>query len=216
MDLVKDVPPSVELHGCDVSSRNFPKTHPPNIHLHEFSCTQLPKEWTGKFDVVNQKMLLGALLSTEWPTALSEIMRVLKPGGYVQFVELDLHNSVMGSPAVHRFSELSIPFYEKLGLMMDVSQRLPRMARDAGFVEVIAEKKYGPVGKSWGKMGELGALTNGGAVKNITPAMVKAGVMTEEEAIKLHSDLIDEFETMDGLRYVYRIICARKPLHDDN
>ena len=212
MDLVKDVPPSVELHGCDVSSRDFPKTHPPNIHLHEFSCTQLPELWTGKFDVVNQKMLLGALLSTEWPTALSEIMRVLKPGGYVQFVELDLHNSVMGSPAVHRFSELSIPFYEKLGLMLDAAQQLPRMASEVGFVNISSEKKYGATGKSWGKLGELGTESNGDAIKNIGPKMVKVGIMTEEEFTQIYAGAVNEFEMKEGTRFVYRMICAQKPL----
>lgn len=212
MDLAEEVPPSVELYGSDVSSNNFPQTYYSNVHFLEASATQLPPEWTGKFDVVNQRMLLGALRAGEWPIALTEIMRVLKPGGCVQFAELDLPNCIMAGPAVRRFRDLSFPFYEKLGLLIDAGQRIPRMAKEAGFVEITSEKKYGPAGKSWGKMGELGVLSNGGAVKNIGPAMVKLGVMTEEEFVQLYSSLLDEFETMEGTRYVYRMVCARKPL----
>ena len=155
---------------------------------------------------------MGALLANEWPLVLSEIMRVLKPGGYIQFAEMDLLNLVMAGPATLRFRDLSVPFYEKLGLMLDAAQQLPRMASEVGFVNISSEKKYGATGKSWGKLGELGTESNGDAIKNIGPKMVKVGIMTEEEFTQIYAGAVNEFEMKEGTRFVYRMICAQKPL----
>jgi len=102
MDLAQSVPSSLELYGSDVSAYHFPQTHPANVHFVEASSTNFSEEWTGKFDVVNQHLLVPALLAKEWPVVLSEVLRVLKPGGYAQFAESDLPIMfVNGGPLVN-------------------------------------------------------------------------------------------------------------------
>ena len=77
------VPDTVELHAIDVSSDNFPKegTFPANVRFSLASVTKFPSEWTNKFDFINQRLLFLGLLEKEWPVAISELFRVLKPGG---------------------------------------------------------------------------------------------------------------------------------------
>ncbi len=88
--MAKEVPESVQVFGADVSSANFPSSAPSNVTMTIASTTSLPEEWKGQFDLVHQRLLLAALRSEQWPVVLSEMYRVLKPGGAVQLVEFDL------------------------------------------------------------------------------------------------------------------------------
>ena len=157
-------------------------------------------------------MLFGALLKDQWTTVLSECMRVLKPGGYIQLAEMDISKVILGGPASRRQSELVVEMLKKEGMVYDIAQRLPQMLHDAGFENIVSELKYGPTGKSWGKMGELGTMSNAGAFKRLMPGLVGGGLITDQEMTRVYEESLKEFETMEGTRFVYHMICARKPL----
>lgn len=217
MDLAESVPSSVELYGSDVSSYHFPRAHPANVHFVEASSTKFPEDWTGKFDVVNQRLLVAALRTEEWPVVLSDVLRVLKPGGYAQFAEMDCKETfVNGGPACRRYLELCEKIYEKQRLFLDVAQQIPHILEEAGFTGIVSEKKLGGVGDSLGKIGKMGAAILG-AVRNPGTAtvLVKAGVIEKDELAQLVASLEDEFETAEGIQLVYRMVCARKPAHID-
>jgi len=214
MDLAQSVPSSleVELYGSDVSAYHFPQTHPANVHFVEASSTSFPEEWTGKFDVVNQRLLVAALLTNEWPVALSEVLRVLKPGGYAQFAEMDCKIMfVNGGPACRRYQGLVEKVYEKQGFFLDAAQQIPRMMEDVGFTETVSEKKLGGIGDSWGGMGKMGTESILGAIRNTGAALIKSGVIGKDELDWLIANLEDELEKAEGTQLVYRMICARKP-----
>ncbi len=143
LDLAKEVPQSVELVGVDVSANNFPDagTLPQNVRLSLASATDLPKEWINKFDLVNQRFMISALLEVEWPKVLSEMFRVLKPGQTVQLCELDPRYPVEKPPALERHGELLHKAANKRGLLRYCARELPRMLQDAGFVDVVDEGK---------------------------------------------------------------------------
>jgi len=214
LDLAKEVPQSVELVGVDVSANNFPDagTLPGNVHLSLASATDLPKEWTNKFDLVNQRFMISALLEVEWPKVLSEIFRVLKPGATVQLCELDPRYPVEKPPALARHGELLHKAANKRGLLRYCARELPRMLQDAGFVDVVDEGKPCPVGKPFGKWGEQGAKGPAGAWWNMKHALVEQGTVS---SAKEYDDLLDELvKEWDekGIYLVARMICATKPL----
>lgn len=218
MDVARGVSPSIKLYGSDVSAYHFPRAHPTNVHFVEALSTNFPEDWTGKFDVVNQRLLVAALRTEEWPVVFSEVLRVLKPGGYAQFAEMDCKVMfVNGGPACRRYLELCEKMYEKQGLFLDAAQQIPRMLEEAGFSEIVSEKKLGGAGDSWGELGKMGAASILGAVRNPGTAtvLVKAGVIEKDELAQLVTSLEDEFERAEGTQLVYRMVCARKPAHVD-
>ena len=210
--LAKELPDSIELDGIDVSSNNFPGALPPNIHFHTGSVTNLPVEWTNQYDFIHQRLLVAALAVSEWPIALSEIFRILKPGGRVLLVEKDLPRFAMGSvdQQVKRYLE---QLWAHFGLMFDCAEQLPRMLKDAGLTVISSEKRYGPTGRAWGKWGEYGKMSNSGAFKSMTSAMVKAGIVSSTvEYEQLMENLVKEWDEGDGVQFTYRIVYAQKPL----
>lgn len=87
MELAQQLPRTVRLDGIDISSVYFPASHLPNVHCSINSVTRMPLDWSNQFDFVQQRTLFEALRSFEWLAAISEIFRVTKPGGSVQFLE---------------------------------------------------------------------------------------------------------------------------------
>jgi len=62
LKLAEEVPSTVSLFGIDISSRLFPAARAPNMQFYEESITQLPRPWSSKFRLVNQRLLLAATL----------------------------------------------------------------------------------------------------------------------------------------------------------
>ena len=50
------------------------------------------------------------------------------------------------------------------------------MVKDAGFVDIRVERKYLPLGKAWGKIGEMGRDNFKQGGYNIIPAMISAKI----------------------------------------
>lgn len=84
--------PAVECHGFDISDAMFPgqKDLPPNIQLHKADIKQpFEKRWLGGFDVVHIRLIQAAMRVEEWGPVLRNITTLLKPGGWLQWVEDD-------------------------------------------------------------------------------------------------------------------------------
>ena len=93
MDVAKIVAENTQLEGIDINASLFPKAHPSNVHFSTGSIVSLPEDWTGTFDLVHQRLLIGSLQSNEWEATISEIYRVLKPGGTFACLEFSRVNN---------------------------------------------------------------------------------------------------------------------------
>lgn len=211
VDLANQIPKSSEIHAIDVSDTCFPPNPPLNLHFSVASVTSMPSEWSNKFDFVNQRFLGGALLGSEWPTALSEIYRVLKPGGTTQIFEVDMCLLTPETPINVKIRDATWKASSALGLRYDAARSLPDWVRAAGFVDVVDETKRLPLGKQWGEIGMQGTQCLAGGFRNASGVLVKAGAFaTEEEFEDLIDRLMEEWDE-HGNQYYCKVVCARKP-----
>jgi len=212
-DLANQIPADVELYGIDLATQFFPEDHPKNMHFVQGSITALPKDFTAKFDVINQRLLRAALQAPEWLTVVSEIYRALKPGGYVQFYENAANRPTPG-PASATYAELLEALWQGKGLLYDCSEQLPEMLREAGFVDIRTEQSWAPVTAKDGPDGEEGKRSQSSAWQNWKDTTMKLGglgfVDSEEEYDKLVDDFLLEYEE-SGARLPMNIVYARKP-----
>ena len=217
MELANEQPGYVHIVAIDVSDELFPEKHPKNISFKHHSVTELPAEWTGKFHFVHQRLLTVALRAAEWPIAIAEIFRVLKPGGAVQLIELDFPNWPKATQADRMRDEITEILTKKKGLMYDCASKLPQMLRKAGFMEIQTETKLMPVGRNSGEYGPLGRDGFVGAFRAMKQRFIEANgfqyMRSDIDYEQIMDALAKEWDEARFGQYLPAIlVCARKPL----
>ncbi|KAI2818128.1 hypothetical protein CBS115989_5440 [Aspergillus niger] len=83
--------PQIEryYHGFDISAEQFPE----NPGAIQFSVQDLtipfPREHRERYDLVHVRLLVAALEEADYKAAIANIYDILKPGGYLQWEEID-------------------------------------------------------------------------------------------------------------------------------
>ncbi|KAI0173628.1 hypothetical protein GGR52DRAFT_543820 [Hypoxylon sp. FL1284] len=92
LDILPDLDPSAELVGIDTDiSQVGPKEWlPSNLSLREWDVSgEVPQDLVGQFDIVNLR-LFGFIIRDDPYPILRNLIKMLKPGGYVQWSEADI------------------------------------------------------------------------------------------------------------------------------
>ncbi|RPD53166.1 S-adenosyl-L-methionine-dependent methyltransferase [Lentinus tigrinus ALCF2SS1-7] len=211
------IPEHVFLQGIDVDDRLFPLSDPrvasrPNVDFRVESVLQLPHAWTNTFTLINQRLLGVALKEPEWPRALSEIHRVISPGGWVQLGEL---SDWKAGPVTARFRTIFETLFKSKGLKVDCAERLPDMLRDAGFVDVHEEVKSLPLGAWAGQDGLDARNVWIGTARVFKGAVLKEGglglVSGEDEMDELIREMEKEWDSTHGAFIQYHVMWGQKP-----
>ncbi|KAJ5903561.1 hypothetical protein N7504_005944 [Penicillium tannophilum] len=97
-DLADVLPHTCQLDGFDLSDAMFPSKDalPENISFHHQDLLlPFPDDFLGTYDLVNVRVMVVALSSHEWEPAVRNLMTLLKPGGYLQWVDCAAHECVI-------------------------------------------------------------------------------------------------------------------------
>ncbi|KXN86475.1 hypothetical protein AN958_10009 [Leucoagaricus sp. SymC.cos] len=192
---------NIQLMGIDITPRMFPPlpSTPPNTTFIVKSITSLPAFWTSTISLIHQRLLMVALQSSQWHSALSEMYRVLKPGGWIQLFEPNHH---FISPLPEIVNHRALQLRNKLSLeirhvTLDIVDHLPEWLARYGFINLKIEKKGLPMG-SWAEP----VMEEGKGF-----GLVKSG----EE----YDQVIEEFEKLceetPGTYFEYWVFTAQKP-----
>ncbi|KAI9035229.1 S-adenosyl-L-methionine-dependent methyltransferase [Aspergillus affinis] len=93
IDLAETSPPSVHLDGFDITLDATPpsKWLPDNMTLQHWDVrTEPPREWMGTYDVVHIRLFALVFDDRQLSSLLKILRKLLKPGGYLQWAEVDM------------------------------------------------------------------------------------------------------------------------------
>ncbi|KAI9247547.1 S-adenosyl-L-methionine-dependent methyltransferase [Sporodiniella umbellata] len=85
-DMAQEYPKCV-FDGCDIVDAIDKKTNLVNFTFSRSNVAQGLPYPDNTFDFVQMRLLIFALRADEWPKAIKEIIRVVKPGGMFQLIE---------------------------------------------------------------------------------------------------------------------------------
>ncbi len=132
-------PDSCELLGTDVTGERFPELPPHGVQLHAYSSLgPFPDNWYSSFDLVHQRLTLAGL-GNQSKACVDELLRLVKPGGWIQLVELDYNWIEPNPPAVKMLGALVARLAEGMG--SDCAYRnggMENWIREAGFIRVAS------------------------------------------------------------------------------
>ncbi|CAO3681800.1 unnamed protein product [Rhizopus stolonifer] len=94
MDVATEFPSS-QFHGIDLFDIFPTVIRPPNVHFQVHDALKGLPFPDNTFDIVNTRMFILAVKKHEWSIVFKEILRVLKPGGFIQSCECSI---VVGVP----------------------------------------------------------------------------------------------------------------------
>ncbi|CAO3689195.1 unnamed protein product [Rhizopus stolonifer] len=89
MDMIVDYP-NCTFHGCDITDVTNKVLNMNQLVFNYGNVVNGLPYADNTFDFVHMRSFVLALREKEWPVAIKEVLRVTKPGGMIQFGELDL------------------------------------------------------------------------------------------------------------------------------
>lgn len=148
--MAKNLPPTCQLTGFDHSPSAFPlsETWPSNVSFKiQDMFLPFPASEIGTYDVVAVRFVSSATTRAEWARAIENLAKLLKPGGWLQWIDscnFALYNSVAGTSraACQEIYDGLEPFRLKedvvIGLMMREPKNVKRedVFRELGLVDV--------------------------------------------------------------------------------
>ncbi|KAG0227493.1 hypothetical protein BGW42_002928 [Actinomortierella wolfii] len=199
--------PNSQIYGVDISPIFPTEIKPANCHFQLCNILDgLPFE-DNFFDFIYQRLLVYALTPAQRKQVNAELLRVLKPGGYLQLVESDgiVYNS---GPQMDMINRLSLETSMRHGVDPRIVQNMRSGLKHAGYVNVNSFHIALPVGKWGGKVGEL-SLQNMHGLANIW-LKGEVGRMSEEEAQRVLEIVDQECETKQSFYKVWLVV-GQKP-----
>jgi ubiquinone/menaquinone biosynthesis C-methylase UbiE len=210
------------LEGSDISADQFPANIDSGCKFSVLDIKKpVPEELRGTFDLVHIRMLLGGLVTPDWALVAANVYQLLKPGGWIQWHEIDAprmqffplaaeasteHSQALLSTCVRGYQRIDDRFMEQ-----DMELFTERI-KSAGFTNCHMHR---PSSDRVPDMRQEASLTMHMAVSSALKYLVKADPtcgVTSEEAEGLASRSLEEVQREDIYwRWDMCIVTASKP-----
>jgi ubiquinone/menaquinone biosynthesis C-methylase UbiE len=161
------------------------------------------------FDFTHQRLLVGAIPAVRWPEVIGELVRVTRPGGWVELVEAAPPPD--GGPALRALCEWLVVACDKRGLDALVGPKIGGMLEDAGLRTVKYREVDVPIGRYGGR---LGALSETNLIAFLTS--IRGLVLSYEltDAQQFDAALATARQEIARGRFIwpYFVACGQRPL----
>lgn len=215
-----DLHPGAQVIGCDLSPTQ-PTLIPPNL---KFLVDDIESDWAyvdDPFDFIHARFLCVSI--KDFGKLLKECYRSTKPGGWVEFQDLDGYpysedGSYKGTGLERYYTEVYGAF-EMAGYEVRPGPKLEQWFKDAGFVNVHVEKFLIPHGV-WPKdkhLKRVGAWAQAGSEQNGFEGLALAALTryknwTKEEVMVLASQARADCRKRDiHMVFDYYVVYGQRP-----
>ena len=129
-----------EYFGTDVDEGLYPNKPPANMHFQDQSIHDaFPTEWQSSFDLVHQRLVMAAAPPMTMQSVIEKLSALIKPGGWLQLVEIDTDAVQGNGPALQTFLGSAQAMSAASGLGPNLAKDVASALRSAG-LEHVEEK----------------------------------------------------------------------------
>jgi SAM-dependent methyltransferase len=151
-----------------------------------------------RFDFVHQRYLFAGVPLAAWPALVGELVRVARPGGWIELVESPPLVFDREGPAMERFGRLALAAAARAGVggPATVYRSLDAYLRDAGADRVTRREVALPVGEWGGRVGSMMATDLRVTFASITHLFEAVGDLEPHEVADLIKEVQLEYEEL--------------------
>ncbi|KAK9696622.1 hypothetical protein K7432_012354 [Basidiobolus ranarum] len=208
--------PEAQFYGIDISDVNKATVTMPNFTFVNGDILKglpFPDDY---FDFVYQRAVVTGIPANKWEFVCKELVRVVKPGGWVELLELQLDNNyavdydLNRKPSWLRYHELIHEILTLRGISPKEILKIPQHLGSSGMINLDKRKVIMPTGLGGGQLDQLFLLDALLALKSLEKYIIAMGKCTKEEFDHIVAHFKQEslenkvFTTMD-------VVCAQKP-----
>ncbi|KAL8996933.1 MAG: hypothetical protein Q9188_006449 [Gyalolechia gomerana] len=129
-----------ELHGVDIGSSLFPPGQSVlDLRQHDIR-KPFPSawDWSNSFDVIHQRLLVWGLAESDWPLVLRNQYNALKPGGWIQIVEVEWIDpkNPHSLPELQKHALMQRWSTSTFGMDIDIAYKVEDLLKKTGFINV--------------------------------------------------------------------------------
>ncbi|CAG8469836.1 S-adenosyl-L-methionine-dependent methyltransferase [Gigaspora rosea] len=125
--------PLAKVIGLDISPYQSTMIKPKNFEFVKGNVQERLPFDDNTFDFVFQRYLLFGITKEKWPHVVNELVRVLRPGGFLELCEPS--GPFEAGPITKRFWDCESEILEERGCDFDLYQKIEEYARNQGQLE---------------------------------------------------------------------------------
>ena len=128
---------------------------PPNCHLEVEDVSNDDWSFRKPFDLIHMRLMLGAFTDTEWERLYSSVYDNLRPGGWIEQVELDVRvmsddGTLPKDSLLAGWGDNFLGCAERAGRPLSTQETMGQRIANAGFINLQEDLFKCPLG-SWPK-----------------------------------------------------------------
>jgi hypothetical protein len=123
--------------GTDIDEALYPNPAPEGMQFQNQSIREpFPSKWQGTFDLVHQRLVMAAAPPATVVSVVERLVGLLKPGGWLQLVEVDTDSVDENGPELKRFLSYAQQMSVIGGMGPNLAKELAATMREAGLQNV--------------------------------------------------------------------------------
>lgn len=123
--------------GTDIVESYFPSTLPDSISLKVHSMHKpWPEAWQGTYDLVHQRYGLAAAGALSPHGVVTNLLTLVKPGGWIQLVEADFKDCSKTGPVMTQTHKLYRELFDIMGSGSEYARQMKTWLLNAGLEDV--------------------------------------------------------------------------------
>lgn len=130
------------------------------------------------FDFVHQRLLIAALPTSQWLRQTQEMLRITRPGGWIELVEGDL---LPGGPGLTALNILGERLSQRRGMSFSNASKIDQYLQQAGAKNVQRKVVHLPVGQKAGRLGAMAEADYLAIYSSVRGFLISQGLINEEQ-----------------------------------
>ncbi|KAF2785901.1 hypothetical protein K505DRAFT_344265 [Melanomma pulvis-pyrius CBS 109.77] len=131
--------------GTNIANADLPREHPANFRYQTQDINKpWPAEFSSNFNLVHQRLVFGGYTDTK--AIVQNLSALVKPGGWIQLIEVEDKSSANDGPAVQNYIQLMRDTFGAIGARFGDINKAWVWLEEVGFEhlhEKLIEIKYG-------------------------------------------------------------------------